>query len=176
MTTTKPTSKKPIVITPEVKAAVNAVLVATTYAQTVRAEVDKIERGVLEECPLHFSKKIRREAGDEKVITEPSRAWMGDEAEFLDFCQESSKRERAAGIKPPEMPDEHCPALVAECIVRDAEHLLIECTASMLGVDDSPADFINRLLCQGMETYRKFIDLAIRMVVASPDFKKPKIA
>uniref|UniRef100_A0A6H2A4X6 Uncharacterized protein n=1 Tax=viral metagenome TaxID=1070528 RepID=A0A6H2A4X6_9ZZZZ len=159
-------------VTPAVKSSVAAYLMARAYAETMRAAVDKIHRAILEESPLtngHESKHGK----PAEMITDPKLTWLCDDEEIMkDYYQESDKRLRAAHLKPDSMPDDHCPALVAEHIQVKTQWLLIECAAEMLG-ENNPRDFNNQLLCAGLDTHQKFIDLVVGLVVNLPDFKSP---
>jgi len=160
-------------VTPAVKSAACAVFMARAYAETIRASVTEIETAILAETPLYVSDK-KRHAREPERITDPSLVWLCDldSAEYRDHLAETQKRVRAAGLTPDDMPDDYCPACVAECVQRDAEHLLIEAAAEMLGAPD-PKAFRHKLLCSGMQKYRKFIDLLCGLVVSLPDFRNP---
>lgn len=162
-------------ITTALKTTVNAVLIAKASAKLMRSEVDKIQRAVLQECPLNLAAewKASGRANYPLKITEPKHAYLGDDAEFKDFAAECGKRERAAGLKPDSMPDDHCPALVAEDIERQAIALLIDEAAVSLGFDMSGPDLRHKLLCLGLDQYNRFVDLVIGLVVNLPDFRNP---
>lgn len=162
-------------ITPALKTIVNAVLIAKASAKLMRSEVDKIQRAVLQECPLNLADewKARGRADRPLKITEPKDTYLSNDAEFADYSAECSKRERAAGLKPESMPEDHCPALVAEDIERQAVALLIDEAAASLGLDMSGADLRQKLFCLGLDQYNRFVDLVIGLVVNSPDFKNP---
>jgi hypothetical protein len=167
------TNLSPADVTPAVKSAASAVLVSRAYAETMRARKTEIETAILAETPLYVAtdKRHNREA---ERITDPGLVWLTDltSPQYLDHIAEVKKRVRAAGLHPDDMPEDHCPACVAECVQRDAEHLLIEAAAEMLGAPN-PKDFRHKLLCSGMAKYRKFIDLLCSLVISLPDFRNP---
>jgi len=160
-------------ITPAVKSAVNAVLLARAHAEVIRAQVHAIESAILAEAPLYVSAEHAEGRTDER-ITEPGKVWLTDleSPQYKEHQAETNKRLRAAGLKPDSMPDNHCPACVAECLQSDAEHLLIHCAAEMLEAGDGK-EFHHKLLCAGMEKYRKFIDLICGLVVNLPGYCNP---
>lgn len=166
---------KPTEITPQVKAAASAVLLAKAYAMTMREAVDKIQREILSECPLRVADENFETRGEER-ITEPRYTYLAEQDDLEDYWYQCDKRERAAGIKPDTMPDGHCPALSAEYIQTQAQWLLVDCTADMLGLQKEQGELTHNLLCYGLETYFKFIDTVLSMVVNQPDFKNPLIA
>jgi len=67
------------------------------------------------------------------------------------------------------LPKDHCPALTAESLQRDAEHLIVEVAA-----DYFDGITVHKLICCGLEKYHKFIDLIVGMCVNHPDFEAPK--
>jgi hypothetical protein len=162
-------------ITPEVKAAVAAYLLARTFAECKREQVDAVEREALAECPLPVLEEFR-ERGRPEYITDPRLTYMAKPDEFAEHCRECSARERERGIKPADMPEEHCPALVAENARRRAEQFLIECAARMLEAPE-PEKFGALLLCdpkgKGLERRQRFVDLTVGLVVNAPGFTNP---
>lgn len=157
-------------ITPGVKSAVNAYLLARVYAETMRNTVNQIEVEILKEAPL--SNGFDRV--DMKEITDPEQSYLcTDENQLKDYYAECDSRERKAGLKPNNMPFDHCPALVAEHIQVQTEWLICENAAEMLGLEFEGKELNNRLLCLGLEKRQKFIDLVVGLVVNLPDFKSP---
>lgn len=160
-------------VTPAVKSSVSAYLMARAYAETMRGKVDEIQRAILEECPL--ANGVEQEHGIEpKEITDPHRAWLCSDNDMMqDYYAESDKRLRAANLKPDDMPDAHCPALVAEHIQLKTEWLMLDCATEMLGMDFDGKELNNRLLCMSLEKRQEFINLLVKLVVNLPDFKNP---
>jgi hypothetical protein len=150
---------KAAVDTPEVKELVCKYLAAHVKAEVTRAEVDKITAKILAEFPLYATIK------DSKRITDPKYTWLcGDDARMATFYAMTDKAERAAGLKPTSMPDDYCPALVAEDEQRQAENALIEASGGPLGVSNEG------LLCsghgKGLENRQKWIDLVVGLHLA----------
>ncbi len=153
-------------VTPGVKSAVNAYLLARTYAETKRKQVNKIEREILKECPLP--------GREEKNITKPSEAWQcTDENLIAEYYAETNHRLKKVGIKPADMPDDHCPALVAENIQLKTERRIFDNAAEMLKLDVDGQELNNGLLTLGKGNRKKFLDLVVGLVVALPGFKSP---
>ena len=154
-------------ITPGMKSSVKAYLLSRAYAETIRDAVDKIERKILEECPLTNDLEIKH-GKPAREITEPKYVYLCDNDDLLqDYYDTVDFELRKAGLKPDDMKKDYCPALVAEHLQVKAEHLVIETTAEMLG----EKDLIHKLLCHGMDTYRQFIDLVTKMIVNMPGFE-----
>lgn len=150
------------VLTPALVSAVNAYLLARAAAETMRERVDAIERQILTESPIYADKADGRPILDGRELYLSS-----DEDAFQDYLIECDKRERAAGLKPADMPRDYCPALVLEDLQRKAERLIVETGGKPFGFT------VDRLLCAGLDTYREFIDLTVRLVVNRPGFKNP---
>lgn len=160
-------------VTPAVKEAVKAYLMARARAEVIRAEVDKIERAILAECPL--TNGLEQEYGEPaRKITEPKYVYLcTDEVLLADYYAECNHRERKAGLKPAEMPDSHCPALCAEELATQAEWAIETAAAVMLGLPFDGKELNGRLLCMGLDVRHRFIDLIVKLVVNLPDFKNP---
>lgn len=159
-------------VTPAVKSAVNAYLLSRAYAETMRVEVNNVYREILEECPLYAD--MTQSNQEPKQILNVDRLYLcTDELPWeavKEVYEEGNHRLRKLGLKPDDMPDEHCPALVAECLQRDTEHILIDAAAEMLGEN---GDLRHDLICAGMDKYHQFIDLVVGLVVNLSDFKLP---
>lgn len=100
-------------------------------ADDMRERVDAIARRLLAgECPLFMGPE-----GNDRVI-EPKDYWeCEDEAALQAFYAAKDRELRAAYIKPADMDDEFCPALVAENDARNARWAVIEALAPLAGID-----------------------------------------
>ncbi len=152
-------------LTPEIIQCVRTYLLAKTFAEVKREQVDKIERQLLSErCLTATLGCDSRPAGFvPHRITDPKDLYLCEEEAFKGFYAEASRRERAAGVKPADMPDEHCPALVAEHLQIQAENLLIEVSGKLFGVKPYQLHFEKR---------DQWLDLICRLVVNSPRLKR----
>jgi hypothetical protein len=162
-------------VTPGLKSAVSAYLMARARAEVLREKIDKIEREILESA-CYFSNPLLADHSITKRITEPSESYLLKEDDARDYLLDvrAALMESGYDIKQvPNEPEHHyfCPALTAESLQTTTEHLIIENGAEMLGED--PKDFSHRLLCAGLDKYKEFIDLCVKLVVNLPDFKKP---
>ena len=139
---------------------VNTYLLQRAYAETMRERVNAIWQDLLNENDVR-----EQETGER--ITEPRYTWLTDDETFARLHTEANKRERAAGLKPASMPDDFCPALVAETKQSEIERTIIDTSGAPLGVDN------HRLLCQphGLEKRAQFLDLVIKAVFSLPNFK-----
>ena len=154
-------------VTPEVKTAVSAYLLARAFAKAKREQVDEVKRAILAECPL--TNGAEQEHGDPpRDITDPDLVYLCTDDDLLaDFYAETHKRLLAAGIKPADMPLTHCPALVAESLRIKTAWALIDAGFRMLG---EPVENGRHLYGKNRA---KFLDLIVGLVVNLPDFKSP---
>ena len=150
---------------------VNAYFMARTYAEVMRERVDEVQRAVLAERPLDMDPKWIEKGREDEKITEPSLTYLATDAHFKDYLAECNHRERKLGIKPKDMPDEHCPALVAEHLQTQTEWLLLECGWAAIDVDGSHDGW---KLLYG-DKRKTFIDLLCGLVVNHPKYKEIKI-
>lgn len=162
-------------ITNSIKSAVNSYLMARTLAECEREKVDTLARGILGTATYHADPKfVTRERTSER-ITDPDKAWMLEVEEHHDYLLDLKKAMQDAGYIIKSIPKEpeysyNCPALTAYGLQIDAEHLLIDAVAEMLG---ESSELGHNLICAGLDKYNQFIDLVVKMVVNMPGFKNP---
>jgi len=154
-------------VTQAVKTAVSAVLVATAAAQAKREQVDEIKREILTTATYYADPKLIDRGRAPERIMDPKRDWMLRDDEHADYLATLNQWERQRGVKPDDMPDGHCPALVLETLQTRAEQCLIQCGLDMIGQ--------SRDLQHVMfgDDRKRFISLLIGLVVNLPDFKHP---
>jgi len=147
-------------ITPEMFEAVNTYLLAKTYTETIRPQIEGIKRAQL------LSKEYYDELTGERITDIKDDYQMGEKsfAEYAACCHAAYE---VAGYHEP--PD-HCPLLVAEDLERQACRCMIETCEPIL---------------QGM-TYQRLIlhygaigkvtDLLVRMLVNHPNYVAPNLS
>lgn len=170
--------KTPKTIPQELKSAVDAYLMARALAECERAKVDAIQRRILETADYWTGPTFRTNGEPSRPIKDPKESWLMEESEFHDYLSDVRIELQKAGYQI-EQQGEHfwsyfCPALSAESLQRDAENIVIEATARMVGHAE-PEKMNHLLLCHspGLETRKRFIDLAVGLVVNFPGFKSP---
>ena len=150
-------------ISTELVDAVQTYLLARTLAEILRERVDRIAQEILADDPLP---NTAGHGGDE-WITDPNSVYLCEDMEKLEAYWDKLNQElREAGVKPDDMPDEHCPALTAEHDRVKAEWAVIRTAGEMLGWED-PKKLNNGLLGLGLETRQEFIDLTVGLVVSA---------
>ena len=154
-------------VTQEVIDSAHAYIAALAWVQTVAEIVKPIQAKVFTGFVFYNDLHVELAGAERERITDPDRLYLSqDEPNITAYYTAIDKALRENGIKPADMPEEHCPFLVAEDKQVKAEWALIEAAARMLGVD-KPETFNHRLLCQarGLEKRREFIELTAKLVV-----------
>ena len=163
-------------ITQECKTAVSAYLLARTLFECERDKVDEIQQNILDSCVFNYAEEWKSERrGLSGRITSLKDTYLMSDTDHHDYLEFVRADLVKAGYVIEDIPGEpiysyKCPALSAESLKRDAEHLIIDAFASALKFGD---DFGHKLICSGLEAYHKFIDLCVGMVVNMDDFKNP---
>jgi hypothetical protein len=146
--------------------AVNAALLAKTFAQCEREKMDKVDRYLLEGIAIYTSEENATRGRKVERVLDHNLLYLADlESEPVKFYyQERQKEVDALGYK---LPRGHCPALVAEGLERQARRLLVDCAAEFFGVT------FDQVLGAGLEKLEKYEALLIGLVVNFPGYKNP---
>lgn len=108
-----------------------------------------------------------RNGRPEKPVTDWKRLYLCEDDDLCkDLFADMDRMYREAGWK--DLKPGECPALIAENLVTKAGWAIIE--AMRQWFPDVTAD---SLLCAGLEKYRRYIDLAVGLVVNHPKYRKP---
>ena len=168
-TTTRPKPTVEDFTTPEVIRDVRNYLTARVIAESTRTKVNAIEVQLLTEREFTAtfgttgdtdSARAARATKMPTRIRDPKSFYLQqDQAAAAEFYAEANRRERAAGIKPAAMSDDHCPALAAENLLLDAERVLIDSSGRPMGITHD--------LLAG-EKWAEWLNLVVRMVVNHP--------
>jgi len=152
-------------LTPSITHAVNAYLMAKAYAETMRPRVDAVHREILTERPIFA------DLDEGQRILDSGDLYLCSNRELCaEFYAEANRRLRGLGIKPDSMPDNHCPALVAESLLSQAENALADLSGEPFGLS------AHRLLCAGLENYHKWVNLVCKLVINSEGYQAPTFA
>jgi hypothetical protein len=144
-----------------------ATIVAETVLESTREHVNGYIKVVFEEFTKHhpfyddLTQRCPVPPAQRDLITDPKMLYLSEDdetlKEYYDLCD---KAHRMAGY---DLPTGHCPALVAENILRDAEHELLEYaekqldvpfTASQLELRDQALHILHGIALQNPETER----------------------
>lgn len=141
--------------TAEMVRAAETLFLAMAHESLIRPIVTSYKTAILAKNGWRIRPAFTKRFGDE-IIVDPKDAYLMDESEFASYHLQC-KAARDAAQLPVDHPDQ-CPLFVAEDVVRQAKHALIEC---MYPVTKMSA---HRLLCAGMNDYEKYVGLALRLL------------
>ena len=149
--------------------AVNAYLLARTHAEVWRERMEKWDRAELARFEYYTDPEIGQEPRER--VTDPKRAYLMSDADAETFFK--VRQEYVDSLKIERLKDGECPALVASCVQRQTEHLLIETAAK--AIPECKDVTVGGLLCckNGLERYQEFVDLLVKLVVNAPGFRRP---
>lgn len=158
------TNLTPEDVTTELKNAVTDLVARRKEAETIREKVNAVQREVLQGVALFNDLEVGRGL-DKQRIVDPKQTYLSQDEGALEYYYEVVDMNlRELGVKPADMPLDHCPALVAEHERTKAEWTLIDEAAKMLGVYEEPGQFNNGLLCTGLDKRQQLIDLTVNLV------------
>lgn len=160
-------------LTPEAVKAVELYLIARTHYELMRREVRKItipllaERTLMATACTKASKTASVSEGFSNIeprrITDPEDLFLcEDEPAVAEYFAESRRRQRAAGIKPADMPDNHDPDCCAHIVLVEAENHLINVTSEKMGLESS--------MLTG-EKRKTYLDLVCKITINHPKTK-----
>lgn len=150
MTEAETKQLKEALMSPAMKKLVADWLVTKAKAQALRESVDGVYAKIMTEVPAYAT----LDKG-ERIYDHRELYLCADDELCARIYDLADKREKAAGIKPADMHPDHCPALTAEYDLIQIEHEIADLSGSPVGIT------VDRLLCDGLETYRKWIDLVV---------------
>jgi hypothetical protein len=159
MTNTKPN----INITPEMKQAAKTVFKAMAFAQTIRPIVEGYQQKIIDEIKPRVDPK-HGWAKNKTVTTFKDSCLMCDE-DFKIYLKRCNEERIKAKLHVDN--EEFCPLLVAEDLQRQAERAFIEAMEPITHLT------LDKVLCSknGLENYRKLIDLSLRLLAPYVDNK-----
>lgn len=137
---------------------VRKVLRLTVISQIARENMDRIYGMILADGDF-------RDDDGNKVLN-PRDYWRirdGEDSQmYFSLCA------KALEMMGCTLPNGNCPALVAEDLLRKAQHEMVDEAGRMLG---QPQFNVNNILCQahGLDKLKTAIDLCIKMVVNNPE-------
>lgn len=137
--------------------AAELVFLAMAHLDLVRPVVQQYKTRILAEHQFRIDPMWVNEHGmDDRVILDPKDVFLLSDEDIQVFVQES-KTERDKAHLPVDS-DDFCPLLVAESSLSNAENLLIDAMTPVTGLTS------DQLLCHGMESYNKYVDLCLRIL------------
>lgn len=146
--------------------AAETLLLAMAHAETIRPIVLKYEAEILAEGQWHMDRKLYESielrqlneprSGADRIILDPKESYMMSEDDFKEYDAKCRDARDNVGLLVDD--DEQCPMLVADHLVMQAEHALIEIMTERTGATK------DQLLCAGMDKYKHYVDLTLRLL------------
>lgn len=113
----------------------HAVCLAQAFAETERARVDAYIQPIFERYGFRVDASICKDLPCfNEPITTPRDLYLSDDPRLPAYYAECDAAHRAHGFTGP---DGHCPALVAESLLIDAQNALLDSGAELIGIDRS---------------------------------------
>jgi hypothetical protein len=143
-------------ITPELKAAAETLLGAQAYKEVIRPVVDGYQRAVLADYRFRVASAWIERGEEDRVILEPSESYLleDDDAHVVYADFHAAAIAHGFNVHPG-----HCPLLVAERMVAQAERDLLSAAQYITKIDpDEIGD---------MRLRKDLIDLTLNFVVTS---------
>lgn len=162
MTTTKPN----INITEDMKQAAKTVFKTMAFTQTIRPIVRAYQLKIIDEMkPQVNERDAKNYRLGFKIITDPKDTYLMNNEDFQVYLKRCNEERIKAKLHVDN--EEFCPLLVAEDLQRQAERAFIE---TMEPITHLTPD---KVLCSknGLENYRKLIDLSLRLLAPYVDNK-----
>ena len=138
----------------------NSVILARLHAQTEREKMEAVDLDLID-----WLAPVDRYTG--KPITKPKDTWTMRDEDAATYYAERTKRIAAMGYK---LPDGYCPALCAEEVVRIAERNMVDAAGEFFPNVDADS-----LICLGLEKYRQFVELLLKLGVNHPSYQRPRL-
>ena len=136
-------------------AAAETVFLAKAHLALIQPVVTNYQREILVRNQWKAAPQFRDNSVPE-VITDPALAYLLPDDIFPIYDAQCKAARVAAGLYV-ENPD-HCPMLVAEGHVREAERALVDEIGPVVGIT------ADQLIRSSMVNYKKFVDLSLRML------------
>ena len=143
----------PAMITPDMKSAAEALLLAMAFVLTIRPIVVGYQTAILARLQLPISPEWSDRVKPSEIILNPDHAYLLLDSDFQIFLAECRIEQAKAGLKTAS-PD-HCPLLVAEHLVTEAEWSLMDLMEPITGIEKCALYSENR---------KKYLDLTLRLL------------
>ena len=128
MTPTPPT------LSPALKQAVKALLLATAYTDTVRPRVIAYQTEILKAGKFPYDPTVLLDGETPPpFITDPAQAWLMSDEDFAVYAAQLDEAKVKAGFE--NLAPGYCPLLVAENLQMQAEHALFEAAKYITHID-----------------------------------------
>ena len=142
--------------TPSMVDAAQAVFLTIAFVQTIRPVVLKYQTEILAKGQWHIKPEFAPRLGD-TVVLDPKGSYLMSDEDFAKYDAQCKLARVTANLHVDK--EGHCPLCVAEDMQRQAEHALV---AAMMF--ELPTVTVDKLLQAGMDKYKKYIDLTLKLL------------
>lgn len=146
--------------TPEMVKAAETVFLAMAFVQTIRPVVLKYKTEILAQgqWPIRaeYSKRL-----DQRVILEEKESYLMSEAHFAQYDAKCKLARDKAKLHVDN--NDQCPLLVAEHLLTQAEHALLDVMQELTKVEKG------KVFGLGMAQYRSYLELTLRLLAPFVD-------
>jgi len=148
----------------ELISAAAAVVTAKAFVEALRPKILAIQTALIDYLDLRCDKSSKRYASG---LLTPETVYLAAEDQQAEYFAMLDKWYREAGYT--SMPEGHCPLLIAEDLLRQAERLFMEASIELSARAGFTPEMIEKVItCQmadGMNQRQKYLDLNLSLVV-----------
>lgn len=146
-------------------ATARAVVIAQAAVETLRPRILNIQQGLIDDYGFSASAEWLERGHEVKPLT-PSTAYLMSDTDAAVYHAELDKEYRKAGFA--EMPAGHCPLLIAENLMRQAERLFMEVSIELTAKAGFTAELIESVItcagANGLANRKKYLDINLSYV------------
>lgn len=146
----------------EQRKAAELVFLQKAAVETIRPIVTRYQREILARNRFHIAKHWVEMGDEDKIILDPKEDYMLEDSDFQVYLAECRVEQKKTGLFT-ESPD-FCPLLVAENLLIQAEHVLIDSFEILTGVKG--ADLWK------LDHRKRYLDLLLSMMAQYMDKDK----
>jgi hypothetical protein len=147
---------QPPAITPDLKTAAETLIGAQAYIALIRPVVEGYQRRILAKHQFRIARTWVERGDEDSIILDPNHSYLLEDDDASVVYDEFHAEALAHGF---DVPPSHCPLLMAESMVIQAERALLLAAQYITKID--PDEFWD------MKLRRELIDLTLNFVVAS---------
>lgn len=149
---------------------VNEWLLVKLKLEAISERIDAMDREILQANDFRYAERWAKNGREKYVgrVLDPELTYLMDEDDSAKYFEIRDDRIAADGWDVPERG--YCPKCMADSEMVEMNHKLIAEAGKHI-----PGVTADKLLCAGMDKYREFIDLCVKLVVNAPGYQEPKL-
>lgn len=143
----------------ELISAATAVVTVKAFVEVLRPKIRAIQTDLIDYLDIRCD--------EQSGLLDPDHVYLAPEADQAEYFAMLDKWYREAGYT--DMPEGHCPLLIAESLLRQAERLFMEASIELSARAGFTPEMIEKVItCQmvdGLKQRQKYLDLNLGLVV-----------